>query len=549
MSLSEEEIFQNKFSCFVHKRLQNNQKLTHEEITNLFNTIRKHNIVEVKNDMLFKRIRKLVLFSRNEYIYNKYLGYIEREYKDLTISESLECISIFVEYLPEIINYTIFEDCIIQYLAKDSDRILLKEYLSKYKNKINNYDYFIKLINYNPNDILYDILKVLESKEIDIDLFNKLIDKMYVLDIKYRQPILNISLLKKVMTRLNEEELLYKVNPKELSKLKNRLLEKIYSLLNNEQKNKLIRVDMMNGKLNINASFNIKKEDIYFEKLPLYTGEHVIAIDEDYSEDLDGAFSIKKIEDMYLFEVYISDVPSYIVKHHELFNEAYNRGCSIYLTKEDSTIKTIDMLPPVLSHKYLSLRGIYPKNVIKFSFLFDDNGNICNTEINRVKTYINSNITPYKAQQYIDGTAEKNNDSYTIYLLKKLMYKVKKVTNYPLIKELSPKKIDSLVAFPSLLVNYYVGDNSEFSIKRNNGIYTMNSSEKYAVTSTPIRRFSSDINLMFFLNQENVVLYPNKNLYWIKDNIDEVINHLNEKEMISKFACSHSEFVKKYIKY
>ena len=45
MSLSKEQIFQDKFSCFVHKRLQNKQKLTKEEINNLFNNINKHNIV------------------------------------------------------------------------------------------------------------------------------------------------------------------------------------------------------------------------------------------------------------------------------------------------------------------------------------------------------------------------------------------------------------------------------------------------------------------------------------------------------------------------
>ena len=211
-------------------------------------------------------------------------------------------------------------------------------------------------------------------------------------------------------------------------------------------------------------------------------------------------------------------------------------------------MKTIDMIPPVLSHKYLSLRGQYPKNVIKFSFLFDDKGNICNVDINRVKTYINSNITPYAAQQYINGVSIYNKDSNTLDLLKELISKVKQVSDYPLIRELNSNKSDYLVAFPTLLVNYYIGNNSEFSIKREKGIYTMNSIGKYAISTTPLRRFSSDINLMFFLNQKNVVLYPNKKLYWIKDNIDEVINHLNEREIISKYISSNSEYIKKYIK-
>ena len=548
MSLSNEELYRDKFSSYIHKSIQENKKLSSSEISELFDTINEHNIVENKDDMLFKRLRKLVLFSRNEYIYNKYLSFIEKNYKDLTSTEALECIKIFIEYIPELINYTVLEDCIVQYLSYDSDRLYLKEYLTKYKDNISNYEYLIKLIDYNPNDILYNILNTLRANEIDMDMLNKLVDKMYKLDIKYRVTTLNLALLKKVMTILNDEELLYKLNIKEYLKIKNRLLEKIYLLLTNEQKNKLVRVDLRNKKIKINTSFNMKKEDIYFEKLPLYTSEHVISIDENHSEDLDGAFSIRKIVDMYLFEVYISDVPSYIVKNHELYNEAYNRGCSIYIKKDNNCMKTIDMIPPVLSHKYLSLRGQYPKNVIKFSFLFDDKGNICNVDINRVKTYINSNITPYAAQQYINGVSIYNKDSNTLDLLKELISKVKQVSDYPLIRELNSNKSDSLVAFPTLLVNYYIGNNSEFSIKKKKGIYTMNSIGKYAISTTPLRRFSSDINLMFFLNQKNVVLYPNKKLYWIKDNIDEVINHLNEREIISKYISSNSEYIKKYIK-
>ena len=549
MANNKSDKFRIGFECFVHKSLQNKKKLSSSEIDKLFITMKKHNMKETKDDLLYKRVRKLVLFSRNEYKYNEYIKYLKKDYKDLTETELIECISIFVEYIPEVLNEGLLEELIVQYLSYDSDRLVLKEYLTKYKNNLKEYDYLIKLIDNNPNDILFNILILLESKDIDMELLEKLVNKMYVIDKKYNVKILNISLLKKVMIKLTDEELLYKVDNKKFFELKNKLLEKVYIYLTKEQTNKLVRVDMMNGKINIYPTFNIKKEDIYFEKLPLFTKEHVVAIDDIDSEDLDGAFSISKIDDLYYLNIYISDVPNYIVKQNELFNEEYNRGCSIYLINEDKTKKTIDMLPPVLSHKYLSLRGNYPKNVIRFEFIIDSKGNICNVDIDRVKTYINSNIITNQAQQYLDNRNIKNNDTYTLYLLKQLVNVLKKNTNYSMIKDINIKRIESLGSLPSLLVNYYVGSNSEFAIYRENGIYTKYNNDCYTSSSTPIRKFSSDINLMFFLKQKNIVSYPNKRLYWIKDNIDEVINHLNEREILSKFANSNSEFVKKYIKY
>lgn len=541
--------FKNSFGCFVNKRLQNKQKLNKEEIDRLLTTIKEKNINDKDDYQLINKIKKLLLLSRNEFKYNEYINYCERNFKDLTETEYLECISIFVEYIPEVLNEELLEELIVQYLSFDSNRILLKEYLDKHKDKLVKYEYLIKLINYNYNDILYEILKLLELDNIDIDYFSKLVDKMYVLNSKYKVQTINISLLKKVMNKLSNEEFLYSVEYKRYLELKNKLLEKIYMLLSNEQKNKLVRVDMMNNKINIHPTFNIKKEDIYFEKLPLYTNSYIVTIDDKLSEDLDGAFSIKKIDDIYFFDVYISDVPSYIIKNNELFNEAYNRGCSLYLTNEDKTRKTIDMIPPVLSHKYLSLITDYPKNVIKFSFLFSNNGVLYSCGIERVKTYINKNITPEQAQLYMDNKSIRNNDTYTLYLLKQLAYILKNNTEYSLIREINPKKIESLLALPSLLVNYYIGSNSEFAIYKENGIYTRYNEGIYTPSSTPIRKFASDINLMFFLNQKNIVLYPNKKLYWIKDNIDDVIMHLNERDIISKFASSNSEFVKKYIKY
>ena len=54
--------------------------------------------------------------------------------------------------------------------------------------------------------------------------------------------------------------------------------------------------------------------------------------------------------------------------------------------------------------------------------------------------------------------------------------------------------------------------------------------------------------MAFFLEQNSVVHFANKDLYYVMDNSMEIIRHLNEKESISKFVDKHSSFVKKYIK-
>ena len=118
------------------------------------------------------------------------------------------------------------------------------------------------------------------------------------------------------------------------------------------------------------------------------------------------------------------------------------------------------------------------------------------------------------------------------------------------LKRLNCNKISDLVAFPSVLVNYYIGYLADFAIYRDNGIYTVTCDDKckYTHSVTPIRRFVSNINLAFFLEQNGIVHFANKDLYYVMDNSMEIVRHLNERESISKFVDKHSGFVKKYIR-
>ena len=119
------------------------------------------------------------------------------------------------------------------------------------------------------------------------------------------------------------------------------------------------------------------------------------------------------------------------------------------------------------------------------------------------------------------------------------------------LSRLNCNRISDLVAFPSVLVNYYIGYMADFVIYRDNGVYTTSVSDdgcKYTHSVTPIRRFVSNINLAFFLEQNGVVHFANKDLYYVMDNSVEIVRHLNDRESISRFVDKHSSFVKKYIR-
>mgnify|MGYP003318363492 CR=1 FL=1 len=118
------------------------------------------------------------------------------------------------------------------------------------------------------------------------------------------------------------------------------------------------------------------------------------------------------------------------------------------------------------------------------------------------------------------------------------------------LKQLNYQSISDLIAFPSVLVNYYIGKQAEFAIYREYSQYTKKyKNDPYTRSVTPLRRFVSNINLAFFLNQNGIVSFPERDLVCIEKNIDEIIKHLNETEQIGKFIERNKSFVLKHIKH
>lgn len=285
-----------------------------------------------------------------------------------------------------------------------------------------------------------------------------------------------------------------------------------------------------------------------FDDLDFATEPRIITIDEAATPDKDGAFSIQKIGDTYLLNVYVVDVPTFLRNNIGLSRFAYEMGNSLYVRMGNGNYN-IDMIPELYSHKILSLHKGYPVNSIAFEFVFGTNGDLYSRSISRKKIIVTDDITPVQLKQVLSSSFYQSELQTDLKNYQYLCKVVAKKSKDEFLKQLDFNKVDNLVAFPSILVNYYLGYEAEFAIYRENGSYTNKYFKNpYTHSATPLRKFVSDINLAYFLNQKGIVSFSEKDLGYIEKNIDEIIEHLNERDQIQKFIERNPSFVRKYIK-
>ena len=301
------------------------------------------------------------------------------------------------------------------------------------------------------------------------------------------------------------------------------------------------KIDNIKQKCNISEVLGLEVPNIVvknaLEELPLVENKNILTVDKPASTILDSAFSIEKKDNAYFFDVYISDVPSFLLQNEELLKYAYEMGTSMYNYQQQNDHFIINMIPFDIAKEYLSLNKDSYRNVITFSFCIDNKGTI--------QLVINDNIDTKTIRGFEFDNPRTDRDVSICKEMCKFLSKNSDSLNYSLTAK---KRLGDIVAFPSIITNYQVGRNSHLAIYRENGKYVKNSENKYAHSVTPLRKFVSDINLTLYLSQLGLINCPDKYIHYLEDNMDSIIDYLNRREALCEYFETNYRDVKKYYK-
>lgn len=138
----------------------------------------------------------------------------------------------------------------------------------------------------------------------------------------------------------------------------------------------------------IRQSENILNNEYDLDHLPTYNDSPVYSIDDEDTEDIDDAISYEETDKGYKIGIHITNVGFFIEKRTDLDRDAMLRGESVYLPE-----KTINMLPPDLVYKKLSLFEDSYKPTLSLFVDIDKDFNIVDYEFKKSKITVDRNLT------------------------------------------------------------------------------------------------------------------------------------------------------------
>ena len=405
------------------------------------------------------------------------------------------------------------------------------------------YDNISKTLSDKRNQQLINIIDKILKNPTELELAN-FKDLVAILDSDYVIDYNTILLIEDIKDQLEKIEVQQILDPETLKEL----IRKLDLLLENANKDDKIKRGLETGKYYISI---LHPEILMSKKLVLgfdykwVRDKKIITVDDSFVPDRDTAFSIENFDGTYLLDVYVSDVPSVLCRNRDFALDAYKRGCSYYIRKyKNSGNINIDMLPPVLSRGYYSLIPGYQKRVIDFSFIFDKKGNMQDASVTKRRIEVSNAVTPEEADRILRDESFPSPVQTDIRLLQELKELILQNAKD------NGKRIYStqdLIGITSVIVNMHIAEDADMAIYRNKGVYTKEKSD-YTHSTTPLRRFVSNINLALYLYQ-NGLMDPNdfnmRDVLKIEAYMDEIIAHLNDVDALNSYIDAHQRVLRK----